>query len=382
MTFPTGRAQLFNGVHHSTSQSNTTLLSGLDDLLSQSSLHLASGDVVELQGSPSTGKTSLLLLLALIATLPPSFALACQAGQTLHVDVGGKSQGVVWADCDAKFDVVRLAQLMRAHLGRVVNEAVAAATEHGTGPPPVPVPVPRELDQQLGQIVSDSLNRVVVLRPTSTLQLATTLEALPVVWLAERRPVLLYLLIDGISSFWWQDQRDLEGRPSRPLPGGPHSLPSATPPLRLFLSAVAHVRATLAPTTFLTQWILQPSNITHQASSALPQRLGFGFVQHHMPPPYPQITSPPHVSPPGDLLRAPTLPNTGNPTFGLKLHITCYRMPKQGIKCGTGLKEALGKQREGREAGPRGDRFVGLVRAAGGRELGAWEYEVEKVVST
>lgn len=302
------------------------------------------------------------------ALLPAQFTLACQGGVRLEVEVGGRARGVVWVDCDARFAVERLARMMRAHLERVVAEATADELAQGR------TVVTQELDHQINSIVSAALEHTFVIPCDSTLQLAATLEVLPQLWVARDRPALLYVLIDGLSEYCWADQRHPEQHSNPPSRKG--LTPALMTPLQLVLSSLAHVKSTLAPITFVTNWILMPLAVTSRSTTSLGQNFGLTFVAQHLPSPWPAITTLPHVGPPGDPLHAIAHPKTGAGTIALKLHVTCYRLPRDQMKSGTLLREAVKKKREApKEAS--GERFVGLVRVAGGKELGAWEYEVE-----
>ena len=128
------------------------------------------GVVVEILGTTScSGKTHLLYHVC--------------AGATLPVTCGGsRGRMAVVVDCDGRFDVARLASVMRARRAQEAD-------------------------------VAEALRHVLVVRPASSAEVVATLEVLEDWLMDEHRHEswereLDCVLVDGISAFYWQDRMD------------------------------------------------------------------------------------------------------------------------------------------------------------------------------
>lgn len=97
-----------------------TAFPGLDMLPGLPHPGLRIGETLELCGEPSTGKTALLMEAAVRCALPSTLD---------GVAIGGAESGVVVADCDGGFDVLRLSACLHARLSALVpnKSAVEAA---------------------------------------------------------------------------------------------------------------------------------------------------------------------------------------------------------------------------------------------------------------
>ncbi|GAA6031180.1 hypothetical protein JCM8097_004046 [Rhodosporidiobolus ruineniae] len=369
------------------SSSPPSFLSGLDRLLAASDRSLPRGSVVELQGLPGAGQSSLLLHLAATSLLPltayvPFPDLRGGPG-VAQVPVGGKESTVAFIDCSARpFPTLRLALLVRSLL---VERVRAFRAPQGLGAPKA---------EDVDALVEEAMARLHVFRPKTTLQLAVTVQDLPR-WAFERaqeggedEPEVGLVLVDGMSEFAWADQWAHEqASPSS-------SSSSAIPPLRRLLSALSQLRRTLSPLIFLSQWVFRPlSTLAHTSEENLP------FYAHHYAPPYwPSISSPP-PPPSTDADANPLEPIWVGPpgtsekweSFPLALHITVHPAPRPIFPRGTPLSTVLSKRfgesgpsSGGGSAGRRGgrkreERTEGIrcvVRAPGGVELGSWEVAV------
>ncbi|GJN89701.1 hypothetical protein Rhopal_002688-T1 [Rhodotorula paludigena] len=357
----------------------STLVSGLDGLLHQAGIELHRGDVVEVQGLPGSGKTSLLLHLAATAILPRTAHVRI-AGAVLAVPVGGKEQTAVWIDCTARFSIDRLGTIVRHHLDLAIRRYRA----------PKGIGAPRE--EELDSLVDECMARLHVFQPSGTLQLAATLQSLPEWALRETADELGYVLIYGMSEFAWADQLARERAGTGATASGPSALPSSQPPLRLVLLALAHLRRTLAPLVFLTQWVFRPHALTARSQE------GYPFYAHHFAPPHwPSILATPDPAPLGprdarNPLDAP--PAAAACPVALALHLTLHPPALAPFRRGTSLalvrreqerraaerrhalKRARGMEgaKEGGVGGTEGIRCV--VRRPGGAEVGSWEMEV------
>ncbi|EIN14184.1 hypothetical protein PUNSTDRAFT_38523, partial [Punctularia strigosozonata HHB-11173 SS5] len=223
-----------------------THMSGLDPHLfatvaHQASLHssLNRGDVLEIQGPASSGKTHFIYHLTSICLLPD------------HLDghrLGGWNKAAVVFDCDDAFDVIRFKQLLDSQISHLIARSSAGASESG--------PV-RADEQQREKLVTDCLQHLHVFRPTSTLQLAATILNLPSYHLENDPDVEIGLLaVDSISAFYWPDRFTVE----QLCLGENISLKDlgSLNPLHHVLKALQRFRLSHGVITVLTNWGLHP----------------------------------------------------------------------------------------------------------------------------
>lgn len=156
-----------------------TAFPGLDMLPGLPHPGLRIGETLELCGEPSTGKTALLMEAAVRCALPSAVD---------GVAIGGAEGGVVVADCDGGFDVLRLAACLHARLSALVpnRSAVEAAV--------------RTALSHIHLMRCTTCNELVVglcrLRAELEVSPSRSNEASAI-----GRPRLL--LIDGVSAFQW-----------------------------------------------------------------------------------------------------------------------------------------------------------------------------------
>ncbi|GAA5823500.1 hypothetical protein JCM11251_000657 [Rhodosporidiobolus azoricus] len=372
-----------------------TYLSGLDALLSNSEdeIALRRGDVVELQSLPSAGKTSLLLFLTAVHLLPRRAYVRFadlnggrDGGGVALVEIGGKEETVAWMECSARrFPIDGLAALLRTHLDEAIRRWRAPK---GLGAPK---------DEELDSLVEEALSRLHVFRVSSTLQLAVTVQNLPV-WAAEKaereggedEPEIGLLVVEGMSEFAWPDQLARETALSSVSSSSSTPTPPITPPLRHLLHALSNLRRTLSPLIFLSQWVFRPSSL---AAPPLAQRSDelLPFYAHHFAPPYwPSLINPPYPSSSSTEKDPLDPPLTGFsatkdddkwPTIPIKLHITLHAPEKNVFPRGTSWAEMM--RDRGGEKGKETSGIKCVVRANGGHEVGSWEMSVgEGQVST
>ncbi|KAF8078510.1 hypothetical protein FPV67DRAFT_58739 [Lyophyllum atratum] len=200
---------------------------------------LRRGDVVEIQGAPSSGKTHLLYHL-LIHCITPS-------------NLGGWGKVGIVFDMDHSFDVVRFNHLLLGHLTRLLAGGASV-------------------------IGSIALERLRIFRPSSSLQLSVTISHL-----AEYHSVhfpneeIGLVAIDSMSAHYWPDRFVVEQM--RTATSAEHRREAEThvPPLQHVLLALESFRRTHSPVTILTNWGL------HSASNIDP----FLYRQHLHPFPAP-----------------------------------------------------------------------------------------------
>ncbi|KAF8140139.1 hypothetical protein EV363DRAFT_1579546 [Boletus edulis] len=183
------------------------------------------GDVIEIQGPASSGKTHLLyhiLLSFLVPVSPP------------HAEIA-----VVVYDTDATFDIERFRRLLLSRISR------------------------HTLDPQ--ESVRRALARLHLFRPTTLVQLAASIANLAAYHSSHMtNQEIAVLAIDSISPFYWADRfsteqlRDAASAQNK-------RVPMALSLLRHVLDAVQGVRRSHRPLTILTNWALNAAP-SHSAS--------------------------------------------------------------------------------------------------------------------
>ncbi|KAI0051722.1 hypothetical protein FA95DRAFT_1455808, partial [Auriscalpium vulgare] len=202
---------------------------------------LSRGDLVEIQGPPSSGKTHLLCHLVGTCVLPTS--------------VGGWNKAAILFDVDGTLDVVRIRHLLHTRILRAR-------------------PPTTDDDRNAGQsskLLSQALRNFRIFRPSSSLQLAATLSNLQT-YHAEDMPSseLALLAIDSMSAFYWTDRFAAEDRRAPPPGISKSSTPSsAQNALHVILEALQRIRTSHGPVIALTNWGLSPQH-SHGAAAGLP----------------------------------------------------------------------------------------------------------------
>lgn len=238
-------------------------------------LSLNRGDVIEIQGPAASGKTQLLYHLAACCVLPKEVLIAeanVHAESTVHV--GGWGKSVIVFDCDGRWNVKRLHDILQTRL------RIAFSRVH------LP-PRPDKYTAEISSVAMGSLNRLHVFKPTSSFQLVATLQYLPK-YHAEDMPNedIRLVFVDSISSFYWADRWQAETS----VPKKPQRSDSVGATLR----ALQNFRISHGPVTILTNWGLNPL-ITGSSPAQF-------FKQH--------ITASYYSAPPDDPPREGSLPLT------------------------------------------------------------------------
>lgn len=343
--------QLYNSVLSTNTLPGHSFIAGLDALLARAPRNgLRRGEIVELQGPPSSGKSQLLYFLAMTAILPHDMIIP-NGAEGIKVGLGGKGQLVVWLDCTGRFQVQRVATMLHAHLVGQIGEDINLLASGG-----------------VEDIVRQCLKRLIVFQPTSTLRLAATLLNLPA-WHRSSglEEEIAYVLIDGMGNFTASDAAGASERKQQSV-----SSPSTVPPIHHVLSSLAYVRSHLSPIIFLTTPGLQLESASYSKSSE-----GYPFFAPALPQPFPRIDTHPSTThltlDPEDHLLPPLLPSSNSPTVSLSYHITLYPPEQQMQPAGLTLAEVL-ERRDGRRV-EEAD-FTAILRVPGGAELGSWNYAV------
>ncbi|TID16973.1 hypothetical protein E6O75_ATG09739 [Venturia nashicola] len=138
--------------------------------------------IIELCSEESgTGKTQLLYFITAIAILPDIYS---------DHDLGGRSSAMVVMDTEGRFDIQRLAEVMK---GYVLSKSASCP--------------------DIDDLILRSLQHVHIYQPQNLASLITTLSSLQSHLFAEaerfRRP-LHSIMIDTTSAFYWQNRAELD----------------------------------------------------------------------------------------------------------------------------------------------------------------------------
>lgn len=285
---------------------------------------LSRGDVIEVQGPASSGKTHFLYHFVLLCIAP---------SMQMSIDFGGNGLAAVVYDTDASFDVARLHQLLLARLSLALPYNIEMAR----------------------RLTEESLHRLHVFRPTSLLQLATSLLHLPLYHKVSMPEHDIGLLaVDSISPFYWTDRFISEQM--RNLPQSELD-PSSINPLQHVLTALGRIRLSHAPFIVLTNWGL---NLASRSSGPVTF-----YKQHlHLFPVYSENhdASVLPSSMTGDL------PPTPMP-LPLTHHITLCPVPVPPFAPETSLHDAVQQEAEYRRSMVQKGEITGLVRTTGRQEI-------------
>ncbi|KAG1761937.1 hypothetical protein EDD22DRAFT_611279 [Suillus occidentalis] len=281
---------------------------------------LSRGDVIEVQGPASSGKTHFLYHFVLLCIAP---------SMQMSIDFGGNGLAAVVYDTDASFDVARLHQLLLARLSLALPYNIEMAR----------------------RLTEESLHRLHVFRPTSLLQLATSLLHLPLYHKVSMPEHDIGLLaVDSMSPFYWTDRFISEQM--RNLPQSELD-PSSINPLQHVLTALGRIRLSHAPFIVLTNWGL---NLASRSSGPV-----MFYKQHlHLFPVYSENhdASALPSSMTGDL------PPTPMP-LPLTHHITLCPVPVPPFAPETSLHDAVQQEAEYRRSMVQKGEITGLVRTTG-----------------
>lgn len=331
-----------------------------------------------MQGPPASGKSALAHFLTSTTILPLTWDVEI-GGKVLQVEVGGKDQGVVWFDCDGRFEVSRVADFVRTHLSIVLGAKVSEAFN-----------VTTKLEEECAQLVEGKLRLIMkvlrVFKPDSLLRLSATLHSLPE-FLKEGQ------LFDDMKEDGDNDDTEALRLSTKELSllilEGLYTLLPSSPSsssLRQLLSSLSHARTLLSPIIIITQPILNPTKTTYKSQENYP------FFDCPIKGAWPSILAPllpgsSALTGPGgreeDGLRVVRLPNSDTPTIELDYSISTFPSPSGIVSAPCrSLSEALQQQsvakkrREVEGEEEEKSEFVAILRARAGKELGDWAFSV------
>ena len=319
-----------------------TRIPGLDARFpsaAEASSSLKRGDVIEIQGPASSGKTHLLYDLIGTCILP---------GGNSPNGGGGWDKVAILFDSDGCFDIRRLAQLLRARLG------LRRMSSH-------PSPLSESPDG-----VTDTLARILrkvhIFRPSSSLQLAASIANLSAYHAAQLPTCEIGLVaVDSMSAFYWQDRLHAEEtRPQADARG-------LDTPLSHILSGLQKFRISHGPVTVLTNWGLD------LASSSSPDpSTKFHFYKQHLHH-YPTLL---HLNVNTDASSVSVSHASTHPHLPITHHITLNPWPNLHR---TRLAADSTEQQTDHRCIPltEGCDIIGVVKTAGSNVVGAFNVSVK-----
>lgn len=267
--------------------------------------------MIEIQGEPASGKTHLLYYLAGTCLLP---------SELNSVSLGGWDKAVVVFDTDGTFDPKRLLDLLISRLKRALPEDA-------------------ELDLEITR--QKLAKKIHIFRPSSTIQLATTLSNLPA-YHEKHLPndEIGLLIIDSVSTFYWQDRFASEQFRTPVSHPAQSSNALANHPLQHVLSLLQRFRISHGPVILLSNWGLFGNRSVGLSSPGIPASTAVEptvfFRQHLQPFPNPfaaerlnesrtgSITNPHGANSEGS-----ESVDTGSRLFPLTHHLTLVRSSKR-----------------------------------------------------
>ncbi|KAG8890928.1 hypothetical protein FRB98_002948 [Tulasnella sp. 332] len=332
-TVPPGSTYISAFDEHVTSVTPDPLFSG-DSTLNR-------GDVIEIQGPAASGKTQLLYFFTMTCVLPNSATVSCDLGMqdaaaneepqhSTSVLLGGRAKCAVIFDCDGRWRMGRLHAILTSYITSKFTRAFALDTTSQE--------IPKLTFQpSIADLVVQSLSRVHIFRPTSSLALASTLFSLPTYHRTNMPDEeILMIFVDSISAFhhsdkWRTEQAMLAEnslRNSTRTPSTSRTAATAQPPSsslpRVDTNAMAHVintiqmlRQNLGIITFMTNWAM----ITPEGKSVVNLNIDESapWFGQHLSSPYPSLPEHPapsttgftithHITLPGTAYAVPQFP--------------------------------------------------------------------------
>jgi DNA-repair protein XRCC2 len=278
------------------------------------------GDVIEIQGAPSTSKSTLLYFFCMTTLLPYSMTLPLKMrGSSLpprdeRIDMGGRGTSAVLFDTDNKFSVAALERMLTAHiLKRISAHCKTVPQLYNASVAP----------EAVREQVLLALSHLHIFKPTSTVALAASLKTLSshLLEVAPTENVNL-LIVDSMSAFYHQDRFASEQSGGQ----APH-------PMRHVMNALAEVRSTIAPLIVLSNWGLSPLPPDRQGRPS-------PFFRQHLASPYPAPYAEGSSIPiPFDPVRP--LKRPANLPLNLTHHLTLHSPAPAPYPAGTTLKQVM-----------------------------------------
>ncbi|KAK4965626.1 hypothetical protein LTR28_003399, partial [Elasticomyces elasticus] len=301
--------------------------------------------------------THLLYYLITTLVLPKTWP-----GIALH----GSGAAVVVLDTDSRFDIPRLAQIMKQHISTLASKTTTAPST-----------------VELEALLMDSLQHVHIFRPDSMASLLTTLDTLPAYLLAsattdtstantttppphssaQRR--LGALILDSASAFFWSERGDVEAGKSAHLSSVSHPPPARGSGYTALSSKLRHLSRVFASPVLYTTWNLAftpplPSSSTTTIATTTTTTTTTTSTTSST-----TANQPPHPAPPGPTAAPPS--HLPHPWPGLpSLRLAVARKEVRKFRAGISAGEARAEEAARRRVVERGDFAVWRCGGGGG----------------
>ncbi|KAG8916192.1 hypothetical protein FRC01_003306 [Tulasnella sp. 417] len=233
---------------------------------------LCRGDVIEIQGPAASGKTQLLHFFAMTCVLPLEISITCTlpshddsvaadaSSSTRTVWLGGRGKAVAICDCDGRWSMIRLHDIIHSYLATKFTQAFGNIQAQGPEIPDAAL----QFTPSTSEIAKQCLKRAHLFRPTSSMSLATTLLALPT-YHQQKMPdqELLMVFVDSISAFhhsdkWMIEEANLASRSAtnRTAAGQPSAPRADLKAMTHITKAIQALQRSHGVITFITNWAL------------------------------------------------------------------------------------------------------------------------------
>lgn len=300
-------------------------------------LPLSRGDVIEIQGPASSGKTHLLYHFLLTCILPES-------GVSLSSTPAIRGRAAIFYDADSSFDISRFRKLLAVRVARLSPQS--------------------DQDTQ-NTLIQAALRRLHIFRPKSLLQLAISIKHLGS-YHASQLPddEIGLLVVDSISTFYWTE-RFYEEQLNKLAPG---KAKNRVGTLHHVLTAIRDIISLHAPLVLLSNQGLRAVSYDHPILGPLTlykQHLRFFPVLENVATLCADIIVKvtDHVQTPCPL------------SLAHHIFLSCASPPclPPGTRADPDSRQDLGSNKATVE---NGCRFVAVVASSGSQEFTRFEFEI------
>ncbi|KAI9146172.1 P-loop containing nucleoside triphosphate hydrolase protein [Paraphysoderma sedebokerense] len=173
-------------------------------------------DIIEIHGPTNAGKTEILYHIILTTILPFSWNYVIKRHNisiTIHLDGGNRK--VVFIDCDGRFDICRVRDMISSHLRHCVQcwfncyqEELAEKQQHqreNSQTPTITIP-DLPTSNEISAFTESVLSNLYIFNPTSLFNLLVTLYSLNNT--VPNIHQVSYVMIDSLSAFYWIEQAE------------------------------------------------------------------------------------------------------------------------------------------------------------------------------
>jgi DNA-repair protein XRCC2 len=322
-------AHFFAAVHHHTSASSS----------------LNRGDVIEIQGPPASGKTHLVYHFIITSITPVAH---------LTTKLGGWDKAAVVFDTDGTFNIGRLHELLLNRLTRLFSDGFTADA----------------VNTSVEDIAMTAMKRVHVFRPTSSVQLASSLANLAAYHMAHLPDDEIgFIAVDSISSFYWPDRFTLEQINS--VGSTQRGMSNAASPLHHVLISLQKIRLSHGPVITLTNWGLNPLTKPTQNSGHTT------FYRQHLFP-FPILSQQHQPNTPSTTEANPATNSIPDPATlpPLTHHITLPFLPITPFSPGISLNEGREQESKYRKELVTKGEVVGVIHTSGSTRVGRFVFTI------